>query len=147
MRKRGRSESGAAAVEFAIVLPVLLLILFGMINFGVAFAQNLALNNAARQAARFGAVDDVTRTCTDITDEARDNAESVGLTGSKLNDIAVSIDPGCSGSSKPCEGSSPGASVDVNLTYDSEFLVPWIVPGIPDSVTIEGKGEFRCEFS
>ena len=54
MRKRRKNEGGAAALEFALVMPLLFLLLFGIIAFGVVFAQNLALSNAAREAARFG---------------------------------------------------------------------------------------------
>ena len=48
-RKRGRDD-GASAVEFALVLPLLIILLFGIISFGIVFAQKLALGNAARQA-------------------------------------------------------------------------------------------------
>jgi Flp pilus assembly protein TadG len=151
MRKRERSESGAAAVEFAIVLPVLLLILFGMINFGVVFAQNLALSNAARQAARFGAVDG--RTCSDITSEAGSTVSGETIAYSQLSGMTTTVKKKTSGgaesscATEACQGSSLGDSVKVTITADSSFLVPWIVPGVPNSVNISGKGEFRCEYS
>lgn len=146
MRKRQENEQGAAAVEFALVLVPFLLLVFGMINFGVVFAQNLALNNAARQAARSGAVDDGGVTCADIDTNAREDSKSLALTDANIDDITVVIDPGCS-SGMPCEGSSPGDSVNVTLTYSSDFLVPWPIPGLPQSIELEGEGEFRCEFS
>lgn len=49
-------EKGQALVEFALVLPVLLLILCGIIDFGWIFGNQLAANNAAREAARYTAV-------------------------------------------------------------------------------------------
>jgi Flp pilus assembly protein TadG len=50
--KAERSESGASAVEFALVLPLLLLILFAIIEFGWFFANRIVLTNAVSDAAR-----------------------------------------------------------------------------------------------
>ena len=44
-------EGGASAVEFALVVPFLLLIVFGIIVYGMVFAQTLSLSNSARQGA------------------------------------------------------------------------------------------------
>ena len=48
----GRGEDGAAAVEFALLLPLLVLLLFGFIQFGLAFNTRIQATNAAREAAR-----------------------------------------------------------------------------------------------
>lgn len=45
-------EDGAAAVEFALLLPLLVLLLFGFIQFGLAFNTRIQATNAAREAAR-----------------------------------------------------------------------------------------------
>jgi hypothetical protein len=47
-----RDQEGAAAVEFALLLPLLILLLFGMIEFGLAFNARIQATNAAREAAR-----------------------------------------------------------------------------------------------
>ena len=49
-------QRGASAVEFAIVLPVLLLLLFGTIEFGVLFFNKAVITNASREGARRGVV-------------------------------------------------------------------------------------------
>lgn len=56
MRKLLR-ESGAAAVEFALVLPLLLILLAGIVDFGRAFYTQVVLTNAAREGARLVAMD------------------------------------------------------------------------------------------
>jgi Flp pilus assembly pilin Flp len=48
----GRGQEGAAAVEFALLLPLLVLLLFGFIQFGLAFNTRIQATNAAREAAR-----------------------------------------------------------------------------------------------
>ena len=53
---RGRRQRGASIVEFAIVAPLLFLLLFGIIDFGWAFSQNLDVKHAAREGARLAAV-------------------------------------------------------------------------------------------
>ncbi|MDF1595068.1 MAG: pilus assembly protein [Acidimicrobiia bacterium] len=55
-RLRKDREDGAALVEFAIVLPFLMLLLMGMIEFGWAFGNNLDVRHGAREAARLAAV-------------------------------------------------------------------------------------------
>ena len=47
-----RDQEGAAAVEFALLLPLLVLLLFGMIEFGLAFNTRIQATNAAREAVR-----------------------------------------------------------------------------------------------
>lgn len=55
-RLRCASQSGIAAIELAIILPVLMLILFGIINFGTVFYDYITITNAAREGARWGSI-------------------------------------------------------------------------------------------
>jgi Flp pilus assembly pilin Flp len=54
-RESRRSESGAAAVEFALVLPVLCMLLLGVLTAGLSYSHGLGLTNAVREGSRFGA--------------------------------------------------------------------------------------------
>jgi len=63
-QSRFHREDGQAFVEFAIVLPVLVLLVFGIIQFGVAFHNYLAITDAARVAARAAAVKRTDSPCT-----------------------------------------------------------------------------------
>ena len=55
-KKTRRNNRGIAAVEFALVLPLLLALLFGIIEFGFIFKDQLAILQAAREGARIAAV-------------------------------------------------------------------------------------------
>lgn len=59
---RLKSERGQAMVEFALVLPILILLLCGIIDFGWIFSNKIAVDNASREAARYAAIH-----CTDGT--------------------------------------------------------------------------------
>ena len=56
MRRGARDERGQALVEFALVLPILALLLFAIVQFGIVFTQYLALTDAVRAGAREAAV-------------------------------------------------------------------------------------------
>lgn len=143
MARRSRDERGAAAVEFALVAPLLLFIVFGIIDFGVVFAQNLAINNAAREGARFGAVRG--NDCSEITAKVQASSESLAL--SSVPASAVVIGPGC-GADGPCTGSAEGDRVKVTVTHKTQLLVPLPLPGDwAKEMTLTGHGEFRCEYS
>src|SRR3954452_20595810 len=52
-----RHEHGAAAVEFALVTPLLLIMLFGIIDYGIWFSDSISARQAVRDGARSGAVE------------------------------------------------------------------------------------------
>ena len=51
-----KSEKGQAMVEFALVLPLLLILLCGIIDFGWLYYNQITLNNAAREGARYAVI-------------------------------------------------------------------------------------------
>jgi Flp pilus assembly protein TadG len=67
-------------VEFTLILPVLLIVLFGIIQFGIAFNNYVALTDSVRAGARFAAVD-------------RLSADPVGDTKTKVKTASGDLDP------------------------------------------------------
>lgn len=59
-RLTGRGSRGAALIEFALILPLLLMLLVGIVSAGVAYNHQLGLTHAAREAGRYGATLPVT---------------------------------------------------------------------------------------
>ncbi len=76
---RVRSERGQSMVEFAVVLPVLALLLFGILQFGITFHHYLTLTDAVRQGARIAAV-------------SRHESDPVKVTRDKVRASAVNLD-------------------------------------------------------
>lgn len=139
---RRRGDRGAAAVEFALVVPILLMVFLGIVNYGFVLAQQVSLNNGARQAARFAVVDGPT--CDAVVAEFKDGSQTIGMPEAQVPAPTVS---GCSGdgAAKPCTGSSPGDNVVVTFTRTAPAVVP-IFP-FPDTFTTSGEATMRCEFS
>lgn len=50
-----RDEQGASAVEFALVVPIFLMLVFGLVTCALAYNDSLSINNAAREGSRLGA--------------------------------------------------------------------------------------------
>ena len=98
-RRFARSESGAAMVEFAIVLPILIMFLLGIIDFGRAFFLYNNLTNAVREGARLGAVQstvNVAAVQTRVTDRVRQfsmnpSAAPTVTVSSTPQDVTVTI--------------------------------------------------------
>ena len=148
---RRRSETGASAVEFALVAPILIILVFGVISFGVIFGQQLALGNAAREASRFGVVEG--RTCAQVISSARDAANTIGMSGTN---VTVTVTRGASAAAaasnnvctvttaNPCKSSAVGDSLFVKLEFTSKVDIPLV---ITKDIGLTSDGVFRCEYA
>ena len=103
MRKSLRNEQGQAMTEFAVVLPIVALVLFAIVQFGIAFNNYLTLTDAVRRGARTAAVSRQTGTGTSTTVAAVQQA-AADLNQSKLG-VTVS------------STWLPGDDVSVTATY------------------------------
>ncbi|ACX52170.1 TadE family protein [Ammonifex degensii KC4] len=125
-----REEKGQAAVELALTLPLLLLILFALVEFGRVFFAYLVITNAAREGARLAAVggSDVA-----IVDRVKDAA--AGLEQGKLQ---VEVSP-----SAPDRVS--GTTAVVKVSYPVNLLLP-LPPGVlPNPVVLKAQASMRVE--
>lgn len=64
--RNNRQDRGASLVEFALILPVFVVLIFGMITGGIALSQQNSVRNAVREASRFAAVNPINGTPPDI---------------------------------------------------------------------------------
>lgn len=92
---RGRNrEDGAALVEFAIVLPIFLMVILGLVTLGFAFEQKLGMTHSARETARYGATLPITNfsSAPSPVDAWLDE-----VAGRSVADAGGSLDPGTPG--------------------------------------------------
>lgn len=157
-----RNQNGATAVEFAIILPVLILVLFGIIEFGLVLFNKQIITNASREGARFGIVnrDPVVRFRTDadideisnrVSDWLADHLVTFGDTDGA--EIVVEIrdnslpPPDFFDKAKDIALGNRctvfGCPLKVTVRYDYEFLVLSIFGFGP--ITLDGHSEMRME--
>lgn len=126
--KAGRSsDRGAAAVEFALVVPLLMLIVVGIIQFGRIYSLQIQLSGAANAGARYLSVNP--------TDEAvtRDRTRDAGPRNPLLADGEITVT-----TPSPCSVSSQVSVVAIRtFVFD--------IPLLPNpNVDIEGRGVMPC---
>jgi len=123
---RRRKQRGAALVEFAIVLPVLVLLLFGIIEFTRAYSAKTTMTHAAREGARTlalrGTVSDA---------QARVRASSPSLNQSNLTITTVPASGVC----------TPGQTVSVVVSYQMPYSIPMFRSG---DWSLQETGVMRC---
>jgi Flp pilus assembly protein TadG len=115
-RIRLRAEDGQGMVEFAMVLPILMLLLLGIVQFGVVFSNYETLTDAGRVAARKAAI---ARIYGDNGASARQAAKDAAA-DLDLTDAEIDIQSCPAGTAYPCttqDWSHPGSEVTVKLTY------------------------------
>ena len=112
---RLKSQRGVAAVEFAIVLPVLVLLLFGAIEFGLLLYNQQVITNASREGARAGIVSQSPR----VSD-----AQISGLVTSYCAGNLVTFGaPNVPIAAITRTGNTFQSDLTVDVTYDYSFLV------------------------
>jgi Flp pilus assembly protein TadG len=123
-----RREEGQTIVEFVLVAPLLLMIVFGIVQFGIAFKNSIVVTDAVRAGARKAAV---SRVAPDPVAAARQAviAAAGDLDGTKLN---VTVTPG----QMPWVA---GNTVTVTATYPYQINILGIVVASGDlhSTTVE----------
>lgn len=127
---RSQTERGAIAVEFALLLPVFLLLLLGIMEFGRAYNAQVTLTNAARDGARVMAItNSATQARTAATDAA--STLSPGLVTSDFTPAPGACPTGTAGATH--------ATTTFTIKYQLSTLT-----GIAGPFTLTGRGTMRC---
>jgi Flp pilus assembly protein TadG len=131
-----RREEGASAVEMALLAPLLFMLLFGIIGFGLAFLQVQSIRTAVREGGRAAAVGSQIS----VTQQKTVAASSGAIPPEQQSNVQVS---------RTCTPQNIGE--DVMVSFDTHLLnggtgIPVRIPLFPDMhLTPLISASFRCE--
>lgn len=138
LSRKAHGEDGAALVEMALVTPLLLLLLFGIIEFGWLFGQFNEIRHSVRETARYAAVSNPDRDGSGSVDE-----DDVIVTACNALNLptgsTVDIEVVATGSREVGDG----GTVTITATVPSLTSVPLVSFLLPESLT--NSAEFRLE--
>jgi Flp pilus assembly protein TadG len=131
------SERGAELIEMVVVTPLLILLLFGIIDFGFMFQRYVVLTNAAMEGARVGVLPGYT--ANDAQTRAQTYAATGGVPGT-VNAVATTVNLPAAGG-----GTWPGVQVTVTHVYTHPWIGPMmgLVNGSLSSVTLTASSTMR----
>jgi Flp pilus assembly protein TadG len=144
------NRRGAATVETALVLPIVLLFLFGIFEYGRYFMTMQLLNNAAREGARYAiahlqpvtlgnttygnATSDVTNIVTGMTAGVTLNNQTINVYASDSQGINLGS----------WNSATAGQSVTVEITGDFQFMAAAFL-GLPATIPVDIKSAMDAE--
>lgn len=145
-RVRRGGRSGQALVEFAIIAPLLFILLFGIIQFGITFGSHIGLTNAVREVARYAST-------------APRNSSLTNQINAVLPRSILAYSPGNTTSTTTyCWYANPGSPttyswrVNVQISYKHVLFVPLVgvfvdrIDGAPDNrLTTTAREEMHIE--
>jgi hypothetical protein len=138
-----RDHRGATAVEFALILPLLICVLFGIVEFSLLMYNKAVITNASREGARAGIVFSPRPIESDIIQVVRNYADPrVVSFGAKRSTEPDVVGPTCN---------AFGDDLVVEVKYPYEFLVFSKLVGLlgpgttAGTVTLTARTVMRCE--
>jgi Flp pilus assembly protein TadG len=137
-------ERGSAILEAGLMLPVLLLMTCGAMDFARVFFAGIVVESAARAGAQVASFDPGKST-TEAETAAQTDASNQGITGVSVSSrnfcgcVDSMTEVSCT--TATCSGATPDGYTEVTATYTFNPIVPY--PGIPQNIVITGKACFR----
>ncbi len=135
--RRNSGRRGQALVEYALVVPLIFLLVFGLVDFGRLFFTELTLQHALRVAGRFAVTgnhlpnpanpNQTLSRAGSIMQVAQQSAVGIDVSGLQISSIT-------SGGAAGSGAGGPGDSVKLSLTYNLTLLTPIIGQFFPNGV-------------
>ncbi len=109
--RKEKGEKGQALVEFALLVPIFLILMFAIVDFGMGFHSWITVTNSAREGARYGAVQHSTA---EIEERVKATADLINEDAKMTVTVTNAAD----------NGGDPGESVVVKVDYDYDLITP-----------------------
>ena len=136
--RTSRRKRGMAMVEFVIILPILLMIVFAIVEFGVLFGRWQTLSNAAREGARTAVVFRSPCNTGTVEAEVRQRVKDYAIPlGIVLADADIAV-------SGVCGASTTSSTVSVTLPYTFKVL-PGFAASVSPTIDLVGNSVMRNE--
>jgi Flp pilus assembly protein TadG len=144
-KRRFKSERGAELIEFALVFPLLLLVILGIVDFGFLFQRMEVVTNAAREGARVGVLPGYLQA--DVQTRVQQYIVAGGLPSGDLA-TPTACETTITVSAGPPAVTVPAVRVGVTYFHDYMFLGPmmsWFGGTAFSSVPVKGQAVMRNE--
>lgn len=125
-----RDERGSALVEMALVMPILLMLLCGMVEMGRMFHSYIVVQQAARDAVRYASIG---TSDSELKNVIEDSMTTLDV--SKMSYVVTPVE----------EQRISGEPVIVEITYDHSLLISYLKGVIPDPITLHSELSMRVE--
>ncbi len=126
-----RSQRGQTLVEFALILPILILILFGILEFGRIFYSYISITNAVREGARIGVVGAE-------DDEIIAKVKAAAHLKPEIQEDEIKILP-------EETHRTPGVALSVEVSYNVDLVTPLFSKILDDPFPLNSKAVMRVE--
>jgi hypothetical protein len=140
-----RDGGGIAAIEFAVIAPVLVLMFICLTDLGLGISAKMQVDNAAQYGAQYALANGYNASA--ITSAVKASSDMTSL------NVAPTLICGCPGSNgvlprlscaAPCpDGSMPGSFAHVSVTHTYVTLLPY--PGLPASFNLASQSTVRLQ--
>ncbi len=136
-RKR-RAEAGTSIVEATIVLPVMILLVFGIAEFGITYTQWNSLTNAVREGARVGVVFRSPCDAGNVTNLIETTVSNFAIVASGVDpaDIVTTVTGACGGT---------GTQLTVNSTVPYNYIALDALAGLAPTTNLSARSVMRNE--
>ena len=142
-----RCSRGQSLVEFSLILPILMILVFGILDFGLGLRSYISLSNAVREGARYASVGNpvgIESDCDGTTNDTVYGRICVATGGLNVTELDPDV-------SFP-QGVAPGNSVVVSADYTYHFVTPigdligfFSGGAFPSSIDLSSSANMRLE--
>ena len=132
-------DRGAAAVEFAIVMPLLLLLVCGIVDFGRMLNVQISLSGAAREGARWAALRLDTTTSTSVPSRVNQAAPDITSPGPVTQVVSS-----CPASPQPTDHARVRANYTYTMLTPLSAVAGLFGGAVSGTITLTGWGDMRC---